>query len=136
MEINIEERVEKAKAFHKSGYNCAQSVFLAYSDVIGMDEEMAAKLSLPFGGGIGGMHEVCGCVSGMVMCTGFIKDTKRDNYPYVSDVAAEFKSQVGSILCKELLGLVPTEPSLVKRPCTEYVGIAARIIGEKIQQDL
>ncbi len=136
MEIDIEKRVEKAKEYHQSGYNCAQSVFLAYSDVLGIDDVVASKLSLPFGGGMGGMHEICGCVSGMMMCTGFVKDIKRNNYPYVRDVAAEYKAEVGSIICKELLGLVPANPPLVKRPCVEYVGIAARIIGERLKHDL
>ena len=30
MDINIEERVQKAVDLFKSGYNCSQSVFLAY----------------------------------------------------------------------------------------------------------
>jgi hypothetical protein len=64
-------------------------------------------------------------------------------------MAEKFKEINGSILCKELLGLVPMgsagnvpkespEPSdrtaeyYKKRPCEELVGISARIVGEKI----
>ena len=34
MDINIEERVQKAVDLFKSGYNCSQSVFLAYNDLL------------------------------------------------------------------------------------------------------
>ena len=72
-EINIEERVAKARRlFKEDGYNCCQAVVLAYNDVFGLDDETAAALSSGFGGGMGRMREVCGSVSGMVMLAGLI----------------------------------------------------------------
>ena len=160
MEINIEERVEKAKKlFKEDGYNCCQAVVLAYNDVFGIDDETAAALASGFGGGFGRMREVCGSVSGMVLLAGLIspasdpsiKSGRTSNYALVQDMAASFKELNGSIVCKELLGLVPMgsgapaakespEPSdrtaeyYKKRPCEELVGISARIVGEKIQK--
>ena len=103
------------------------------------------------------MREVCGAVSGMVMLAGLIrpasdpsvKDWRSANYALVQKMAGEFRDMNGSIVCKELLGLVPMgsctpapkespEPSdrtpeyYKKRPCEELVGIAARIVGENI----
>ena len=158
--MNIEERVEKAKRlFKEGGYNCCQAVVLAYNDVFGIDDETAAAMSSGFGGGMGRMREVCGSVSGMVMLAGLIrpatdptvKDWRTANYSLVQEMAGEFKAINGSIVCKELLGLVPMgsneqapkespEPSdrtpeyYKKRPCEELVGISARIVGEKILQ--
>ena len=80
-----------------------------------------------------------------------IKSGRTSNYALVQDMAASFKEVNGSIVCKELLGLVPMgsgapaakespEPSdrtaeyYKKRPCEELVGISARIVGEKIQK--
>ena len=160
MEINIEERVAKAKRlFKEEGYNCCQAVVLAYSDLFGIDEVLAAAMSSGFGGGMGRMREVCGSVSGMVMLAGLIapaadpsiKVDRTRNYALVQEVANEFKAINGSIICRELLGLVPAgassapvpaespEPSdrtpeyYRKRPCEELVGISARIIGERIK---
>jgi C_GCAxxG_C_C family probable redox protein len=156
--MNIEERVEKAKRlFKEGGYNCCQAVVLAYNDVFGLDDETAAALSSGFGGGMGRMREVCGSVSGMVMLAGLIKpatdpsikEWRTSNYALVQEMAGEFRAINGSIICKELLGMVPTgsaaqapvespEPSdrtpeyYQKRPCEELVGISARIVGEKI----
>ena len=158
--MNIEERVEKAKRlFKEGGYNCCQAVVLAYNDIFGIDDETAAAMSSGFGGGMGRMREVCGSVSGMVMLAGLIrpatdptvKDWRTANYALVQEMAGEFKGINGSIVCKELLGLVPMgsnelapkespEPSdrtpeyYKKRPCEELVGISARIVGEKILQ--
>ena len=159
-EINIEERVAKAKRlFKEEGYNCCQAVVLAYNDLFGLSDELAASISSGFGGGMGRMREVCGSVSGMVLLAGLIspasdpsiKSGRTSNYALVQDMAASFKELNGSIVCKELLGLVPMgsgapavkespEPSdrtaeyYQKRPCEELVGISARIVGEKIQK--
>ena len=70
-EFDIEERVKIAVQNFESGYNCAQSVFLAYSDVFELNLEMAKKMSVSFGGGVGRMREVCGTVSAMAMLAGF-----------------------------------------------------------------
>lgn len=159
--IDIEERVAKARRlFKEEGYNCCQAVVLAYNDIFGIEDSVAAAMASGFGGGMGRMREVCGSVSGMVMLAGLIapatdpsiKVDRTRNYALVQEVAGEFKAQNGSIICKELLGLVPLgggsqqtpkespEPSdrtpeyYKKRPCEELVGISARIIGEKIAE--
>lgn len=160
--INIEERVTKAKRlFKEEGYNCCQAVVLAYNDVFGIDDEVAVAMSSGFGGGMGRMREVCGSVSGMVMLAGLIapasnpsvKVDRTRNYALVQEMAGKFKAMNGSIVCKELLGLVPIgssqavpsespEPSdrtaeyYQKRPCEELVGISAGIVGEKIAEML
>ena len=157
-EFDLEERVAKAKRlFKEDGYNCCQAVVLAYNDLFDIDDRTAAALASGFGGGMGRMREVCGSVSGMVMLAGLIspaddpsaKDGRTRNYALVQDVAGEFKAINGSIVCKELLGLVPMgssspvpaespEPSdrtpeyYKKRPCEELVGLSARIIGTKL----
>ena len=102
------------------------------------------------------MREVCGSVSGMVMLSGLLcpadnpsdKAGRTANYALVQEVAGEFRSINGSIICRELLGLdkKPTEGQVEspvpsdrtaeyykKRPCEELVRISARIIGEKIK---
>ena len=157
--IDIEERVEKAgRLFKEEGYNCCQAVVLAYCDVFGLDEKTTASLTSGFGGGMGRMREVCGTVSGMTFLSGMIcpaadpsvKTSRTANYALVQEMAEDFRKINGSIVCKELLGLVPMgscspapkespEPSdrtpeyYKKRPCEELVGISARIIGEKIK---
>ena len=66
----MENRVDKAERLFKEGYNCAQAVFAAFSDLYGIDEDTALRMSCAFGAGMGRMREVCGAVSGMALIAG------------------------------------------------------------------
>ena len=140
---------EKAAQLFLQGYNCAQAVAVAFCDVTGLEPEFAAKISSGFGGGMGRMREVCGAVSGMFMVAGMLTGTvdakdvqgKTNNYEVVQEMAEDFKkTSGGSIICKELLGLVKKEESAVpekrteeyykKRPCVQLVEDAATIIDK------
>ncbi|MBQ5389624.1 MAG: C_GCAxxG_C_C family protein [Clostridia bacterium] len=93
------EHSEKAAGLFLSGYNCAQSVAVAFCDVTGQDEKLAARLASPFGGGMGRMREVCGAVSGMLMVLGALygyddpteKDGKKQLYTDVQALADKFR---------------------------------------------
>ena len=150
MRVNVEERSARAKELFMSGYNCAQSVFLAFRDLTTLDEQTAAIVASSFGGGMGRLREVCGAVSGMSLVVGFLYpnfDTtnalsKKENYAAVQELAERFRQENGFIVCRDLLGLAQqkddptpsprTESYYKRRPCAEYVAIAARIVAEKI----
>ena len=63
----MEERIEKAVALFKEGYNCSQSVVAAFADMYGFTNEQALKMSASFGGGIGRMRQTCGAACGLFM---------------------------------------------------------------------
>ena len=48
-----EDRVAKAIALFKEGYNCSQSVVAAFADEYGFTREQALRMAASFGGGIG-----------------------------------------------------------------------------------
>jgi len=145
---------ERASELFVSGYNCAQAVFAAFSDITGMDEKEALKLASSFGGGIGRMREVCGAFSGIAMVAGILygyDDTnddkkKAEHYALIQRMGKEFKDEFGTVVCRELLislkkdsSPVPdkrTEQYYKERPCARFVRKAAeimdRIIDEKI----
>lgn len=133
------------------GYNCAQAVFLAFSDVTGYDRETALRISSSFGGGMGRMREVCGAVSGAFMVAGVLwgytelDDTKKmQHYALVQEIARRFKEKNQTIICREILkgmgsDTAPT-PSVRdavyyrERPCVRMVEDAAAVIDELIQE--
>ena len=139
---------EKAIKLFKEGFNCAQSVFLAFDDVMGLDRSTALKLSSSFGGGMARMREVCGAVSGMFMVLGVLygydsptdMEAKKAHYAFLRDVADKFKAENGSIICRDILGDPEhggapeprTDSYYKKRPCAEYVGMCAKIVEEII----
>lgn len=135
-------RAEKAEALFRSGCNCAQSVFAAFADEFGMDEELAKRVSCGLGGGVGRLREVCGAVTGATLVLGMRHGSdKTVVYPVVQDLCARFKAETGSIVCRELLagtgataGGAPearTTGYYRKRPCVELVKLAARLLEEK-----
>lgn len=146
-------RPEKAKQLFMSGYNCSQSVVGAFIDDFAIDFDTAMKLSSSFGGGMGRMREVCGAVSGAFMIAGLKcgycdpcdRAAKSAHYALIQKIAADFKQQNGSIICRELLegvgcngkcqGSVPEDRTAAyykKRPCAELVYIAAKIVEDEL----
>ncbi|MCR4712786.1 MAG: C-GCAxxG-C-C family protein, partial [Treponemataceae bacterium] len=108
---------EKAKDNFLNGYTCAQAVLAAFQDEkwfkeSGLSVETAMKLASSFGGGMGRLREVCGTVSGMFMAFGIAhgfsappesQDAKTEHYKCIQELAAIFKAENGSIVCRELL---------------------------------
>ena len=56
--IKMQGNAEIAEQLFKQGYNCSQSVIGAYCEKLGLDFEMAMRLSSSFGGGMGRLREV------------------------------------------------------------------------------
>ncbi|MBQ3543992.1 MAG: C_GCAxxG_C_C family protein [Lachnospiraceae bacterium] len=145
------EYAKKAMELFKEGYNCAQSVFLAFVDMYDIDEKTALKLSSSFGAGMGRLREVCGAVSGMFMVAGVLYgyespkafEEKTKHYERIQELAEQYKEFTGSIICRELLGLDVKKDSPVpekrtneyykKRPCVKMVGIGAMLMENYIK---
>ena len=148
------ERADRAYAYFKEGYNCAQAVFMAFSDKYGIDKENAAVLASSFGGGMGRMREVCGAFSGMLLVNSLETGSadsgdhiaKTANYESVQALAERFKAENGSLICRELLGLTKQQESsgsaapserneqyYKKRPCADIVKAAAEILEETFE---
>ena len=138
-------RPDKAEELFRKGYNCSQSTFAAFADVLGMTVEEAAKIASPFGAGFGKLREVCGAVSGMTLLAGYLKgyddpadfESKKDLYRLIQKMCAEFEERKGTIICRELLGLkkgedlaepaARTEEYYRTRPCIGACRTAAEI---------
>lgn len=143
---------EKAEKLFLEGYNCAQAVAGAYAEEMGMDFDTVVKTVSSFGGGMGRLREVCGTVSGMFFVAGALygydnpKDpaAKKEHYERIQLLAARFKAETGSIICRELLGSAGknTDPTpgartkeyYQKRPCAKMAGLAAGILEEYIAE--
>ena len=141
----------RAAELFLNGANCAQAVVLAFGDLTGLEDSLAARLSSSFGGGMGRMREVCGAVSGMLMVAGLIYgyDTpgddvsKKKHYALVQELAGRFRQEVGSIVCREILKNPPSDPNptprtaefYAQRPCARMVLLAGRILDAYMAED-
>ena len=142
---------EKAAELFMEGYNCAQAVLLAFSDMTGLENGFAARMISSFGGGMGRLREVCGAVSGMLTVAGILygydspedDKAKKAHYALVQQLAEVFRQSAGSIVCREILKNPPTDPApsprtaqfYAERPCARLVYLAAEILDEYIAEN-
>lgn len=139
---------KKAKELFLKGYNCAQAVFVAFSDVTGISEEQAFLISTSFGGGMGHTGEACGAVTGMYMAIGAIlgytnptdAQAKQKHYGLIKELSDEFKAEFSAIRCPELLEKlgageynIPEEDAYKKRPCLIFVEKAAEMVEKYVK---
>ncbi len=145
----MNKHIELALKYFNEGYNCAQSVFAAFHEEMGIDEKTAFKMSSAFGGGMGGLREVCGAVTGMFMVLSNLYgyddakelDKKKVLFGNIQALAEEFKKEHGTIICRDLLtspaakAAAPVPGSKHAGICYEYVKTAVRITSEYIEKN-
>ena len=144
----MSEKSVKARELFLKGYNCSQSVIGAFCEDLRLDFKTAMLISSSFGGGMGGLRETCGALSGAFMVIGLKygyttpdnPNEKAELYKKVRIVAEAFKEKYNTMLCRELLEaknlIVKAEPSIrtekyyKERPCAVFVESAVEILEE------
>lgn len=130
---------QKAGELFDSGYNCSQAVFGAFCEELGLDLETGMKLASPFGGGMAGMHEVCGAVTALFALEGLFEgntvpgatEVKAAQYEKLRGLAERFKVEKKSIICGELIASAdPLSPEKRHNLCRSYVRCAAKLAEE------
>ncbi len=108
--------VEKALSTFAQGYNCAQSVIGTYAEALGLDADIAKKVSSCFGGGMR-MGSTCGALTGALMVLGLAKgfaeyspEQKASIELHCTSFISRWKEVIGETDCKEILGLDVSDP--------------------------
>jgi len=106
--------MKSSDALHlfRNGFNCAQSVVSVFAKDYEIDKVTLRLLSSGFGGGMGGMQNVCGAASGAFMILGLeygYADVSENHkkpqlYDIIQDFSKEFSKQNGHMRCYDLLG--------------------------------
>ena len=147
---NITEYKEKSVALFMQGYNCCQAVFAACCERFGLDAASGLRLSAGMGGGMGGMRDKCGAVTGMFLLAGLCcgdyapedAEAKKRMYALVQELDAAFVARCETTNCKELLVhadcAFSSVPSLrdatyyANRPCATLVEVATEIVMKRL----
>ncbi len=114
---------EKALQIFRSGYNCAQSVLVAFQEDKASETESAMALAAGFGGGMGRLQLTCGALTGAFMAIGqhcknhyetneLIKENSRR---LIQSVHSKFINIHKVSDCKSLLGVDLNEEEGRKR---------------------
>lgn len=134
-------RSERAKYLHKNeGCNCAQSIVVACSDMLNIDENTAFKITEGLGSGFA-VGSMCGALSGAIMVISSYYSaglegkgsSKLHTYEKTKEFLKAFEDYNGYILCSDL------KPKLLNGECkdancNECVGTAVRIMEEIISE--
>ena len=131
-------KVEEALSLFKEGFSCSQAVFAAYAKDLGMDYEMALKVSQAFGGGMGGMRGECGAVTGAYMVISLMHgrtkvedgQARLKTFNLVKEFARRFKEIHQTTVCRNLLeGKSGTHYDM----CSDYVKDACLLLDELLE---
>lgn len=144
--IDPEEMASKAKVLFNQHYNCAQSVFGPFAEVLDIDPDLAFRVATPFGGGMGHAGQICGAVTGGLMAIGLARGITVYNqalkyacYDLARQLQDRFQHNHGSLTCPGLLGYHIGDPDalahvreegLFHSLCPQLVGDAARIAAD------
>lgn len=139
-------KTELALELFRSNFNCAQSVFAAFSEDYGIPREMALKISSGLGGGVR-CGEVCGAASGAVLVIGLScghsvlgdMQAKEFNSSETVEFMKRFRERNKSCVCREILGIDISSPenrmkakeqNLFNTVCVDMVTSAVEILED------
>ncbi|MFH0784687.1 MAG: C-GCAxxG-C-C family protein [Pseudomonadota bacterium] len=140
------EKQEMAVAQFFGGYRCSQAVLEAFAPELGLDVDVARKISLGLAGGAGCGGE-CGAVEAAYLVNGlrfgFTHPGDSERFKKVigknGEFAARFKELHRSLNCQELIGVNLfteegfrnfQENDLKTKICAHLVGDAVKILEE------
>lgn len=107
--------LEKAQFMHEKGFNCAETVVWALSSCWNLN--MSTACATGFGGGIARTGATCGALTGAILALGSkagrvepSDDEKKTLcYSLGRQIINGFDRQMGTTLCREILGFVLSE---------------------------
>jgi len=139
---------EMAKNHFDQGYHCAESVLLAAANHAGIRSPLIPAIATGFCHGTSRSWGTCGALNGAIMAVNLThgragpNDPIAQNYTAVRRLVEDFGQSCGSTLCSELMGCdLDTrdgqrvyEKNRLHDQCREYVGVAARLAGQLIDE--
>lgn len=107
----MDDKLKQAGHAYGKGYTCSKAVFCAYAQDMGIDELTACRIMEGFGGGMGGMQEVCGALTAATAIISYYSSkgvpdhgvTRQKVYDKVCQAAKIFRKEYGGITCREIL---------------------------------
>ncbi len=133
---------KRAVSHFKSGFMCAESIFLAVAQHYYIESDLIPRLATGFCSGLAKTRTLCGAVSGGIMSINLI--TGRDssdenpelNYQLIQKYLEQFKAKFGAVDCIDLLGCNLNDEVCAKKfkeekmieQCYQYVEEGTKIV--------
>lgn len=139
-------RVSLALEAFNNKYNCAQSILMAWPELIAPDRNLALRQACGFGGGMGRLQGTCGTVTGSYMVIGLTAGAELPDDLIKNEIAVlvrEFTNRFlklnPSTLCRELIGVdlnteegreASKQPDIKVAICSKCVADAVSILKD------
>ncbi len=93
-------------------FGCAETVFMVLKDAYGLDDPTDPAAAMALNGGVGYSGGPCGAITGAALAVGMLAERRIAHHDTAKRVARElvygtldaFRSEYGSIDCRELIG--------------------------------
>jgi C_GCAxxG_C_C family probable redox protein len=138
-EMSVEAR-NKAGNYFKEGYNCAETIFLTYRELLAPDVDPSmVRLMTGFGGGLGESGCLCGALTGSITALNMIKgrasnSVSRDEaYRLAKEFTAVFEEKYGATCCRAL-NPFPFETKQHLTNCLKITGNTSKLLMEFLQE--
>lgn len=130
------QRMEKARALHDTGVNCAQAVAMVFADVVGVSEKDLFRFAEGFGFGMGCAEGTCGAISGAVMIISLLSSSadpliisKKETYAKEKAFFNSFLAKEKVSTCKYLKGLTAV-PAV--KPCPDIITDSVSLLCDQL----
>lgn len=125
-----------AGEYFRNGYNCAESIFLAFRDWLGLDvsREMVRAFT-GFGGGLGHAGCMCGALTGSAAVLGLLRgrtdagESRDQAYALSREFHDRFESNFNNTCCRGL-NPYPFDSKEHLRNCIKITGNTARLLAD------
>lgn len=125
-----------AGEYFRNGYNCGESIFLAFRDWLGIDvpREMVRAFT-GLGGGLGHAGCMCGALTGSALVLGLLKgrtdagESRDQAYALSREFHDRFESNFGNTCCR-VLNPYPFDSKEHLRNCIKITGNTAKLLAE------
>jgi C_GCAxxG_C_C family probable redox protein len=145
-EQETDNRVKLALEAFNNKYNCAQSVLMAWPELIASDRSLALRQACGFGGGMGRLQGTCGTVTGSYMIIGLSMGAELPDDLIKDEIAAVVREFTEKFLelnhttsCRELTGVdlnttegreASRQPAIKVNVCSKCVADAVSILED------
>jgi len=147
----IMSNIEKALLQFGTGCNCCQAITTTFGPDLGLNAQNSLKIGGAFGGGMSGLGNTCGAVSGalMIISLALRNDNPEDveNKDFVYEKGRKFLYKFtqshGTVMCRDLTGVDMTkddelekakENGVFEEKCPNFVKTAAKLLDEILEK--
>lgn len=131
---------EKAGDYFREGYNCAESLFLCFKDLLNVEVDSSViRILTVFGGGVGQAGCICGALTGAIVTLGLligrtnIEEKLDPIYKLSREFHTRFQNHFGTVCCRDM-SPYPFGSRDRLRYCLKITGNTARLLAEYLME--